>query len=119
MIELLDMGATGVIGVRISGRIDKPDVDRVAAAVKATFGEADKLRVYVEVKNFDGIAFQALLVDLRFAIPNLGRLRKKAVVSETKRMETSVVLANRLFPNAEIRHFPLDQAAEAKAWVRS
>lgn len=119
MIELLEMGISGVIGVRVSGRIEKSDMDRVIAAAKATFDEAEKIRAYVEMEDFDGISFEALLEDLKFAFPNLGRLEKKAVVSDTKWMETIVAMGDRLFPNAEIKHFPFDRVAEAKTWISS
>lgn len=119
VIDILDMGAAAVIGVRISGKIDKPDVDRVIAAVKARINAAEKLGVYVEVESFDGISFEALLEDLKFALPNLGKFKKKAVVSDTQWMETLTTISDRLFPNVEIKHFSLDRTAEAKSWITS
>ena len=117
MIEVLDMEAAGVIGARISGKIDKPDIERVIAAAKAKFDATEKLGVYVEVKSFDGISFEALLEDLKFAFPNLGKFEKEAFVSDKKWIETIAVVSNRLFPNIEIRHFSFDQTAEARKWV--
>jgi len=119
MIDILEMGAASVIGVRISGRIDKPDIDRVVAAAKAKFDEAETLGVYVEVESFDGISFEALLEDLRFALPILGKFRKKAVVSDKQWMETIAKISDRIFPSVEIKHFSFDQTAEARTWVTS
>jgi hypothetical protein len=76
MVDVLDMEAAGVIGVR-----------------------------------------EALLQDLKFAFPNLGKFNKEAVVSDKKWIETIAVISNRLFPNIEIRHFSFEQTAEAKKWV--
>jgi len=117
MTELLDVGTPGVIGVRVSGRIEKSDIDQIIAAAKPKFDEAEKICAYVEMEDFDGIFFEALLEDLKFALPNLGRLKKKAVASDTKRMETTVAMGDQVFPNAEIKHFPFDRVAEAKNWI--
>ncbi len=119
MIEILDMAAAGVIGVRIAGKMDKADMDRVIAAAKAKFDEAEKLGVYVEVESFDGISFEALLEDLKFALPNLAKFKKKAVVSDKEWMGTIAAVSDRLFPNVEIKHFPIDHAADARTWVAS
>ncbi len=117
MIEILDMDAPDVIGVRISGKIDKDDIERVIAAARAKFDVAEKLGVYVEMAHFDGISFEALLADLKFAFPNLGRFSKKAVVSDQGWAETASIIGNRLFPHVEIRHFSPDRAGEARDWI--
>lgn len=119
MIEILDLETAGVIGVRIAGKIEKADIDRVVAATKAKFDEAEKLGIYVEVESLDGISFEALLEDLKFALPNLGKFRKKAVVSEKQWMETTAAIGNRLFPGIEVKHFSPDETAEARTWVAS
>ena len=119
MIEMLDMGTAGVIGIRVSGKVEQSDIDRVIAAARAKFDEAETIRAYVEMENFNGISLAALLEHIKFALPNLARLKKKAVVSDTKWTETTVAIGDRLFPNAEIRHFPSNQVAEARTWVSS
>jgi hypothetical protein len=118
MIELLDMGTPKAIGMRISGKIEKPDIDRVYAQAEEKLAQVDKFSVYVELESFRGIAFDALIEDAKKGIPMIGRLRKKAVVSDAKWLQVFTKVGDKLFPSIEARHFFPDQREQALAWVK-
>ena len=119
MIELLDMGTPKAIGLKISGKIEKPDIDRVYAQAKEKLAQVDKLSVYVELERFGGMALDALLEDAKKGIPLIGKVRKKAVVSDAKWLEVFTKIGDKLFPSIEARHFYPDQREQAKAWVKA
>ena len=117
MIEIIETGSNRVIGLRISGRIEKSDMDRVVQATEEKFALADKLGIFVEVESFGGISFEALMEDIRFAFPNLKRFDKKAVVSDKQWHGTMARISDKLFPGIEVRHFAPEQREEALRWL--
>ena len=117
MIELIDLQSEKAVGLRMDGKIEKEDMDTIIKATEGKFGNNKKLSFYVEVDSFDGISFEALLKDLKFGLPNIGRFAKKAVVSNIKWQETAALISNKIFPFIEVRHFSPEHKEEAKAWI--
>lgn len=117
MIELIDIKSPRAVGFRICGKIDKPDLDRVIEAVEDKLSRTEKMGVYVEVESFGGISFDALLDDIKFALPKLNRFDKKAVVSDEAWMANTAKYVNKIFSGIEIRHFTPEEKEEAKKWV--
>ncbi len=111
------MDSPVVVGLRIAGKIDEADMDRVIAAVSEKLDDTDeRLRIYVELGDWSGISLPALFKDLRFGLPRLRRFAKKAVVTEKKWAATLADIADRLF-SIEVRAFGPEQKDEALEWV--
>lgn len=119
MIELLDMGSPKAIGMVISGKIERPDIDKVYAQVNEKLSQVEKLSVYVEVDQFKGISFDAMIEDAKLGIPLIKKLEKKAVVSSAKWLEVFAKVGDKLLPSIEVKHFAPEQKEEAKAWVKA
>jgi len=119
MIELLDMGSPKAIGMVISGKIERPDIDKVYARIKEQLTLVDKISVYVEVDQFKGISLDALIEDAKLGIPLIKKLEKKAVVSSAKWLEVFAKVGDKLLPSIEAKHFVPEQKEEAKAWVKA
>ena len=81
MIELIDIPSPRAVGAKISGKIEKSDLDQIIAAIEKKLQKVDKLGIYVELESFGGISFDALAEDVKFGLANLNRFDKKAVVS--------------------------------------
>jgi hypothetical protein len=83
VIDILELGP-GILGYCISGRIEKLDVERVIADMDRKVPAADRLRLYVEVNQLNGLTPQALLRDLRLGVPRanyFAHVKKLAVVT--------------------------------------
>ena len=119
MIELIELQSQNVVGVRVSGKIDKTDIEKTTKAIEDKLAAVDRLRIYVELESFGGISIEALVEDIRFAFPHLRNFEKKAVVSEKGWVEKLIDIGDKLFPSIEVRHFSFDQKDEAIKWVQS
>lgn len=119
MITIIDTPSPSTIALRISGKIEKEDIERVIEAVEGKSEEAGKLGVYVELQSFGGISLEALVEDVRFAFPNMRKFSKKAVVSESGLLGRVIEAGDRFFPSIEVRHFSSEQKDEAMKWVGS
>jgi len=119
MIELMEMKAPNVIGIRITGRIEKADIERIRKEIDTRLAVFKKLRAYVELKSFEGITLDAVAEDLKLAFPHLRHFEKKAVVSDKGWIGKLVDVSDKLLPGIEARHFTFDRKREAIAWVES
>ena len=117
MIELIEIPSPRAVGVKISGKIEKPDVDQIIAAIEEKLQKVDKLGIYVELESFGGFSFDALADDVKFGLANLNKFDKKAVVSGEGWIEKTTEFVDKIFSGIEIRHFSPDQKEEAKKWV--
>jgi len=119
MVELLELQLPGVVGVRIRGRVEKADILRIARAAEETLGQGFKLKVYVELESLEGISLEALLEDLRFALPHFKDFKKKAVVSDKGWLTRLGEITSKFFPTIEVRQFSWEEKQEAREWVAS
>ena len=117
MIELVPMDREDVVGYRISGRVDRADLDPVVTELERLLKFHEKLRVYAEVDSFDGITLTALIEDLRFGLRHLRRFEREAIVSDKKCLANLAGISDKLFPSLEVRHFSWEEKIEALAWV--
>ncbi len=119
MIELLQMDADPVTGLRVRGRIETRDFDAVVGLLDEKFQRHEKLQIYAQIESMGGISLEAFLKEIQYSLRNFRRVDKEAVVSDKGWLKTFVSLADKPFPSIEARHFSFEEKAAAQAWVRS
>jgi hypothetical protein len=119
MIQLMPMPVDNVIGVKISGKLEKADIDKTTKAIEEKLTIHGKVNIYAEIESFKGMSLDALVADVKFAFPHLRDFHKKAIVSEKHWIEKLVAISDKLFPSAEVRHFSFDQKDDALRWVQA
>ncbi len=117
MIEILEMPADHIIGMRVEGKIEKDDIVPVIKAIKPKFDQHKKLAVYIEMPAWEGISLSALWEDLKFGLPHLKAISKKAVVTDKAWVTHAVEWADMLFPGIEAKTFDLDEKEAALEWL--
>ncbi len=119
MIELIPTNADNLIGCRIDGKINTEDIERIANYIEDKFVKNKKLRIYVEVIKLEGISLEALFKDLKLGIKHFSDFDKKAVVTDKEWMKKVAALADRIFPNIEVRCFSFEDQEKALEWAKS
>jgi len=119
MIKLMPMPVDNVIGMKISGKLEKADIDKMTKAIEEKLTVHGKINIYAEIESLEGISLDALVADVKFAFPHLRDFHKKAIVSEKHWIEKLVAIGDKLFPSAEVRHFSFAQKDEALRWVQT
>ncbi|MDJ0579732.1 STAS/SEC14 domain-containing protein [Crocosphaera sp.] len=119
MLKLLPIEIENAIAITVSGKLDKSDINEVIKAIETKFLQSGQVSIYVEVDTFGGITLDALIAELKFALPNFKRFSKKAVVTEKKWIEKWIEIADPLFPSIQVKHFTHAQKAEAIAWLKA
>ena len=119
MIDLIPIPSDKVVGLRISGRIEKADMEKTIKAIEEKLLAHKKISIYAEIESFEGVSFAALVEDIKFGFPHLKDFEKKAVVSEKQWIEKLATVGDKVFPSIEVRHFSFDQKDEALKWVQT
>ena len=116
-MDFVQIEADNVIGIKIDGKIVKPDLEKVFTVVEEKLATHPKLRIYVEVESFEGISLDALIADLKFALPKMNKFERKAVVSDQGWMKPIIEVGDKLFPSIDVKLFTRAERDAALAWV--
>ena len=117
MLTLIPFQDDRVVGARISGKITRPEFDIVAAALEEALARHDRVRFYVEMETFGGVAMDALFEDLKFGLRHWQQFEREAVVTDKDWMRRLGVLADKLLPSIEVKVFACDEQDSANAWI--
>jgi SpoIIAA-like len=118
VLEVLP-GAEHVVSMRVSGRIEKEDMERGIAAVEKALARQDRIALYAEVA-MSGMTPGAFARDLGYGLRHLGELRRfarMAVVTEHEWVRRIVQMQGRILPQMEVRTFTAGDRDEALTWV--
>ena len=119
MIEIISTPNQNIVGFNIDGKIESTDIEKVTNLVEEKLKSQTKLRVYVEVKNLQGISLEAFWEDLKFALRHLKDFEKKAVVCEESWMSKLAAASNKIFLNIEVKCFSFSEKDQALEWINS
>ena len=117
MIEILDMPADHIVGIKVSGKIEKDDILPLIEYMEPKFVQHQKLSVYVEVESWEGISLSALWEDIKFGLPHLKAIDKKAVITDRQWLSRVTEWADMLFPGVDAEPFGLQQKEQALHWL--
>jgi hypothetical protein len=117
MIEIIPTITDNVIGCKIDGKINREDIEKLANYIEEKLLNDKNLRIYVEVANLEGISLEAFFKDLKLGIRHFNDFDKKAVVTDKKWMKKVAVVADRIFPNIELRCFSFEEKEKALEWA--
>jgi hypothetical protein len=106
-----------IIGLKIDGKIETADLDRVVQSIENQLKPGQKLRIYVEVENWSGMSVEAFIQDLKFSLQHLQGFDREAIVSDHLWLKTLATVGNTLFFGVEVRHFTFDERDKAIEWI--
>ena len=118
MIEIILTDAKNLIGCKIDGKIDAEDVEKLAIYIEDKLLKNKKLRIYVEVAKLEGISLEALFKDIKLGIKHFNDFDKKAIVTDKEWMKKVAVVANKIFPNIEVKCFSFEEKEKALEWTK-
>lgn len=119
MIQIIRTNTDNLIACRIDGKINTEDIERIANYIEDKFVKNKKLRIYVEVIKLEGISLEALFKDLKLGIKHFSDFDKKAVVTDKKWMKKVAAIADKLFPNIEVKCFSIQEKEKALEWAKT
>ena len=115
MVEIRE--TPGLVEFEVSGTLSGDDYERLVPRLERLVAERGPLRIYIELHDFHGWSPAALWKDLRFDARHQDDMERIAVVGE-KRWEEWAIGLSQPFMKADMRFFRMDEAEEARRWVR-
>ncbi|MDC8001837.1 STAS/SEC14 domain-containing protein [Aequorivita todarodis] len=108
--------ADNIIGFIIDGPYDEHAIERIQTQVKERLEVFDKLNLYIEDTVNADISLKAVVKSIPFKLKTGNRFERVAVVTDRKWLQ---IISNleKLFFNAEIRIFSVQQRLEAIQWI--
>jgi hypothetical protein len=119
MLELLDTPGD-VLAVKIAHKITGEDLDAVMDRLDSAMDRHDKVHVFVETHQIDGIELSGLPSYMSRALPLFGKLDRfgrVAVVADQAWIRAGTRMESALLPHISYRTYMPDERGEALAWV--
>lgn len=120
MIEMIPTGDdTRVLGLHISGPVEKADVTSVAEMMEQRLEQSEgRLRIYAEIEGDLELGPKALFEDLRVSMKHYRDVEREAIVADKGWLGTMAKLGD-LLPGIEVRHFSWAERDEALKWINA
>ena len=115
-VELMEHAGGKVLHVKVTGKLEKQHYAHFEPEVERLIANEGKLRVLLETHDFHGWKASALWEDVKFDAKHFSEIERLAVVGDSK-WEHGMAVFCKPFTTAEVRFFPTDKLADAKAWV--
>ena len=114
-------GEKDIIALSVGERIEKDEMELAFRLLDEAFARDGKVHIFVEVLDFQSIAPDALLFDLRHVLHYLARLRqfgRIAIVTDQSWVRIASRIESALLPYVSYEVYPVTQRDRALAWVK-
>lgn len=119
MIEKIAGPGVGVLGVRLSGRLEHEDYERLDRLIDAERPDGGRINLVCELDGFEGWTVRAAFDDAELGLIKAPReIRRLAVVSDASWVRRAAELFGALLPYA-VRAFAAGERDDAWAWAAS
>jgi len=118
MLEIMP-APDGVVAMRVSGRLDKADIDRSIEAVEVALAQHARIALFAEV-SVAGISPEALWRDLSYGLgklTELNRFPRTAIVTEQDWVRWITQAEGALLPGVDMRAFREAERESAWSWI--
>jgi hypothetical protein len=119
MLEIILVPGS-IVAFQASGTLSGEDYDRLTAEIDRQLVAHEKVRLFADISNLDGLSLPAIAKDLQYALGKIGelhRLERVAVVTGKPWLRAWAQLAWALVPKATVRTFEAPQRDNALAWA--
>lgn len=122
MITFLNQELLNIVSFRLEGKISAEDIDEIADILEKKFNSPESVNLYIEIDNdleesFGGI-FEQAKKGFKVILPNLGKIKKAALVSD-KDWLRKITSFKDMFFSMEMKGFPSIEKDEAWDWIKS
>ena len=117
MHHILDESQDNVIGVQVSGTLQRADYEDITALLRQRIEQHGKICILFEMKGFEGWKPTALWEDVKFDVRYNKAMKRAAMVGD-KPWENWVTKLAAPFAHAEVKYFERSQLEEAWTWIR-
>jgi hypothetical protein len=112
------MGEDGILRVTVTGTVSQSDIEQFAEQFEKAASDQEKVRMLIELKDFEGWDFKGLWADLRFDVSHQDQMERIAILGDKRWEDWGTALSDPFF-KAELKFFETDERAAAEAWLQA
>ena len=116
-IKLDEEAAGKIVTLTFKGKLSKDDYELFVPQLEGLMKPTEKIRLLVELRDFQGWTVGALWEDTKFAAKHFNDIVRLAIVGD-KQWEKGIALFAKPFTAASVRYFDVNQMDEAQKWLR-
>ena len=119
MINLVDIDADHVLGVRVHENVLASDIELAMTFLKKKLRNQDHIALYAEIDGVSEVEPEVALKEIRHGLTQvmgLGKIERAAVVTNNVAIRDNESLLG-LLPTVEIKTFSEAEKEAAKSWV--
>jgi hypothetical protein len=116
MIEEIPQRFKGVLGFKLSGKLQDADYKEFVPLVDAAIAKEGKARILAQFHDFHGWDAHALWDDIKFSTTHCTKIERIALVGD-KEWQKWMSRVCKPFTMAKIRYFDAAQIEAAEAWL--
>jgi len=117
-IQVEDTPSGKVISLKFREKLRKEDYEEFVPMLESQMGSGQKVRILVELHDFEGWTVGALWEDTKFAARHFKDIEKLAVVGDAKWQEGLTLFA-KPFTAASVYYFRMEDIEKARRWIRT
>ncbi len=118
MIDYCEIPETGVVEMRVDGRVSRDAFEQISTQLEAFIIRHGKVRVLEIIDHFGGIDASVLWDDIKFGLRHLNDFSRVAIVTDKRWIEIWTKAASRLV-KCEVALFHHDELDAARAWLNA
>jgi hypothetical protein len=116
-IQLEKSSVGNIVTLKFKGKVSKSDYEQFVPQLEYLMDGKAKIRLLVELHDFEGWTAGALWEDTKFATRHFNDIERLAVVGEA-RWERGMTIFIRPFTMAAVKFFDRQEIDQARQWVR-
>ncbi len=117
-IRVDEVSAGTVINLVFNDTIKKQDFEYFVPQLETFMASRDKIRLLIELRDFNGITPGALWEDTKFGFHHFDDIERLAIVGDS-RWEEVMAEFIKPFTKAVVKYFDQTQLDSANKWIRS
>jgi hypothetical protein len=117
-IQVEDTAAGKVISLKFMEKLRKEDFEKFVPMLESQMAGDQKVRILVQLHNFEGLTVGALWEDTKFAARHFTDIEKLAVVGDAKWQEGLTLFA-KPFTAATVCFFKMEDIEKARKWIHT
>ncbi len=118
MIEMLSRSFGKVFGMKVGGKLQHQDYERIVPMLEKLIQEHGTVRCLVEMTELHGIEPRALWDEIKFDVRHARQIERCAVVGDKVWEAWMTRFSRPIFFNAEIRYFDTTECEKAWVWIQ-
>jgi hypothetical protein len=105
------------VEVQLTGKVTETDYETLGPEIEQLIQAHGKLRVLVQLNDFEGWTFKGLWEDIKFDARHFNDIERLAIVGE-KRWHEGMAVFCKPFTTAKIRYFENFEIDQARSWLQ-